>query len=52
MTFRWFLLLVAWGASLYGVLQMHYLHTGFGHSVCGPWGCGPSGEALVGYHGF
>ena len=37
---------------MYGVLQMHYLHTGWGHSVCGPWGCGPSLEALLGYHGF
>lgn len=42
----------AWGAAVFGVLQLHSLDLGLGHRICGPWGCGPKMEALLGYHGF
>jgi|GEM_PF-1155245 len=49
--------LILWGAALYGVLQIYRLSgvlpAGMtGHTICGPWGCGPPIEALVSYHGF
>lgn len=46
------LLVPVWIAAIWGTLQMHQLDLQLGHSVCGPWGCGPRTEALLGYHGF
>ena len=42
-----------WLLGMWGSLRIHELdlHLG-GHSVCGPWGCGPPLEALLGYHSF
>jgi len=37
---------------MFAVLQVHQLEDLFGHSICGPWGCGPPISALIGYHGF
>lgn len=44
--------IVVWAAALFGTLQIHQYPNLFGHSVCGPWGCGPPTSALVSYHGF
>jgi hypothetical protein len=41
-----------WFAALYGLLSVHRLSTDLGHDICGPWGCGPPLQALVGWHGF
>ena len=46
------LLVPVWIAAVWGTLQIHRLDLQLGHSVCGPWGCGPPTEALLGYHGF
>ena len=46
------LLAVPWAAALFGTLQIHRLDLHLGHSICGPWGCGPPMEALIGYHSF
>lgn len=43
---------IPWMAALYGTLQIHQLNLHMGHSICGPWGCGPPAEALIGYHAF
>ena len=45
----WFAL---WALAMYGTLQFHRLEGLLGHAICGPWGCGPPLEALVGYHAF
>ena len=45
-------LLLAWAAALFGVLQVGRIEGIIGHRLCGPWGCGPPGEALICYHGF
>ena len=45
-------LAAVWGVSLLGVLQIQYLPLDTGHSVCGPWGCGPPLPPLIAYHGF
>lgn len=42
-----------WMGLLFATLQIHNMDLSLGsHSVCGPWGCGPRTEALIGYHGF
>lgn len=41
-----------WLLSLFGCLKIHELDLDLGHSICGPWGCGPPIEALLGYHAF
>ena len=41
-----------WSVGLYGTLRIHELNLSLGHSICGPWGCGPLTEALIGYHAF
>lgn len=46
------LIAAAWGGAIMLVLQLHQLPGDFGHSVCGPWGCGPPLQALVAMHGF
>ncbi len=45
-------LLASWVAGVYGSLRIHELDLGLTHGICGPWGCGPRVEALVGFHGF
>ena len=45
-------LAAVWGALLLGVLQIQYVPLDAGHSVCGPWGCGPPVPPLIAYHGF
>lgn len=40
----------AWAAGIYGGLQLQHLK--LGHSICGPWGCGPPTEAVVSMHVF
>jgi len=49
---RTIMLTAAWGAALFGVLQLYRLPDTTGHSVCGPWGCGPPVQALLACHGF
>lgn len=49
--------LFIWLFALYGVLQIGHTsgldaHAHGGVSICGPWGCGPPVEALIGWHGF
>lgn len=45
-------LVVAWGISVWLVLQLQYLPSDSLHSICGPWGCGPPLPVLVACHGF
>ncbi|MBI1312031.1 hypothetical protein GC176_12125 [bacterium] len=45
-------LIVAWGLSVWLVLQLQYLPSDSLHSICGPWGCGPPLSVLVACHGF
>lgn len=45
-------LIPVWAAGLWGSLQVHQMDLNLGHDVCGPWGCGPRVEALIGFHGF
>ncbi len=37
-----------WALALYGGLQLNRLD--LGHSICGPWGCGPPTSALLAVH--
>lgn len=46
------LLVPIWLVGLWGSLKIHELDLHLGHSICGPWGCGPPVEALLGYHAF
>lgn len=46
------MLTAAWGGALFGVLQLYRLPDAAGHSICGPWGCGPPIQALAACHGF
>jgi len=46
------LFLPIWLLGLWGSLKIHELDLNLGHSICGPWGCGPPVEALLGYHAF
>jgi hypothetical protein len=41
-----------WLAALYGFLSLHRISDDWGHDICGPWGCGPPLQALIGWHGF
>jgi peroxiredoxin len=41
-----------WGVATYGVLRLEGLSIGPEHSVCGPWGCGPTIPSLAAAHGF
>lgn len=40
--------LISWFGAIFGCLQLHRLD--LGHSICGPWGCGPPTSALLGWH--
>ena len=46
----WLIPLTIWSAALFGCLQLHTLD--LGHSICGPWGCGPPTSALLAMHSF
>lgn len=46
------LLVPSWVLGIWGSLQLHTVDLHLGHSICGPWGCGPPLEALLGYHTF
>ena len=39
-----------WGLAAYGALCLNQLP--LGHSLCGPWGCGPPTAALLAIHAF
>jgi len=49
--------LLCWAAALFGVLQIgaesefaSHAHGSF--DICGPWGCGPPVQAIIGWQGF
>ena len=46
------LLVPAWLFCAWGSLLLHTMDLNLGHSICGPWGCGPPVEALLGFHAF
>lgn len=46
------LIVVAWGAAVWLVLQLQFVTFGTLHGICGPWGCGPPLSVLVACHGF
>jgi putative copper export protein len=41
---------IAWSGLLLGSLSIARLPGDWGHAFCGPWGCGPSIQALVACH--
>ena len=41
-----------WGVATWLVLSLHDSPFGESHSICGPWGCGPTISALLAAHGF
>ena len=45
-------LIPLWAGALWGSLQIHRLDLKLGHGLCGPWGCGPTLEAAIGFHLF
>lgn len=47
---RWASGLIAWAAVLVATLSIANVPGHWGHSVCGPWGCGPPLQALVACH--
>ena len=49
---RMILGLVGWAGALYAVLSLSSISGNWGHTICGPWGCGPPLQALLGCHGF
>lgn len=42
--------LFAWAAAGYGALAISWAPGNWGHWICGPWGCGPPLQALLGCH--
>ncbi len=50
--FKTMLMLLLWGAGLYGALQVRQVESLNVHGICGPWGCGPPVSALISWHGF
>jgi peroxiredoxin len=41
-----------WGLATWFVLRLHDAPIAQQHSICGPWGCGPTIPALLSAHGF
>jgi len=41
-----------WGVATWLVLSLHDSPFAEDHSICGPWGCGPTISALLAAHGF
>lgn len=46
----WIALLSLWALLIYGASSLRHLQDATGHSVCGPWGCGPPTGALLAMH--
>lgn len=42
--------LAAWAGAPWGALSIARVPGDWGHAVCGPWGCAPPLQALVGCH--
>jgi len=49
---RWSSRLGIWAVAVWSVLQLHEMPIAREHSICGPWGCGPTIPALLSAHGF
>jgi hypothetical protein len=43
-------LAILWFAVVFASLAIHQLDLANAHSICGPWGCGPTNGALLGMH--
>ncbi len=41
-----------WGLATWSVLRLHDAPIAQTHTICGPWGCGPTISALLAAHGF
>ncbi len=39
-----------WGAGVYGAISLKDLQFANEHTICGPWGCGPTSAALITMH--
>ncbi len=39
-----------WGAGVYGAISLQNLAVADEHTICGPWGCGPTTGALLAMH--
>ena len=39
-----------WGALVYGAISLNEFRFGSDHSICGPWGCGPTTSSLLAMH--
>lgn len=39
-----------WGVLILGALQAKHLVSASKHSICGPWGCGPTTDSLLAIH--
>lgn len=46
------LFLLGWGGATYGILSVQEWNVSWAHAICGPWGCGPTAQSLLAYHGF
>jgi peroxiredoxin len=44
--------LCLWGVATWCILSLHDAPIAREHSICGPWGCGPTIPALLSAHGF
>ncbi len=44
--------LIVWAVTVYGTSTIHQIESLNCTSICGPWGCGPTLSALLGYHLF
>ena len=42
--------IVVWGLVFLSTLSIGQMRADWGHSICGPWGCGPPLPALVACH--
>src|SRR6056297_423939 len=42
---------VIWAAGIFAALSLRGAVLAHDHSVCGPWGCGPSTDTLLAMHG-
>ena len=43
-------LTVVWFAAIFASISIHHFAFADTHSICGPWGCGPSNGALIAVH--
>ena len=49
-TIRFSIGLSTWASALLGSLLVSQIPGDWGHSICGPWGCGPPTQSLVACH--